>query len=126
MKLPAAAQLGDYCAWIMGMHEQSAAAKDDNAATIAAAAIIAACLTTIAHEAFGHGGACLASGGRIELLTSVYFECAPRAWPIALAGPLGDLAWAAVTGVAAVDAMAQMVDFWIRHCKTRLLGSFAT
>ena len=58
------------------MREQAPTTQQDDAATIAAAAIIAACLTTIAHEALGHGGACLASGGRIVLLTSVYFECA--------------------------------------------------
>src|SRR5258708_35955427 len=42
-------------------------------AAIAAVAFIVAC---VSHEAVGHGGMCLAVGGRIALLTSVYFHCA--------------------------------------------------
>jgi hypothetical protein len=59
--------------------------------------VIAACLATIAHEAIGHGGACLASGGHITLLTSVYFDCDLRSVWIAPAGPAGNL----VAGVLA-------------------------
>lgn len=56
-------------------------------ATSVAAGTSAFVIACIAHEAIGHGGACLASGGRIELLTSVFFRCAPSPWWVDLAGP---------------------------------------
>ena len=40
-------------------------------ATVAAIAIIAMVLATAAHEAIGHGAACLLAGGHITQLTSV-------------------------------------------------------
>lgn len=49
---------------------------------LAALAIMTACT---AHEAIGHGSACLAIGGRVTLLTSVYFHCSSG-------GPLTDAA----------------------------------
>jgi hypothetical protein len=72
----------------------------DDPITVSAVAVAAACLTTIAHEAIGHGSACLASGGRITLLTSVYFECSPRSPWIAAAGPAGNLLVAALAWLA--------------------------
>jgi hypothetical protein len=59
------------------------------------------CVATAAHEAVGHGGACLLLGGRITLLTSVYFHCAVESIFVSPAGPLGNLAagfagWAAL------------------------------
>jgi hypothetical protein len=56
-------------------------------------AFVCAC---VAHEAIGHGGACLATGGRIVLLTSVYARCAPGAPVIDAAGPFMNLAVAAI------------------------------
>jgi hypothetical protein len=58
-------------------------------AALGALAFIAAC---VAHEAAGHGGACLATGGRITLLTSVYFQCSLPGSLVAAAGPLMNLA----------------------------------
>ena len=55
---------------------------------IAAFAFIIAC---VAHEAIGHGGACLAVGGRITLLTSVYFHCTNGGPLTDAAGPLMNL-----------------------------------
>jgi hypothetical protein len=49
---------------------------------LAALSFIAAC---VAHEAIGHGGACIAIGGHVTLLTSVYFHCSNG-------GPLTDAA----------------------------------
>src|ERR1700730_15398419 len=62
----------------------------DDAMTIAAIGVAAACLVTIGHEAIGHGIACLALGGHIILLTSVYFRCTIVGWTSA-AGPAGNL-----------------------------------
>jgi len=55
---------------------------------IAAVAFIVAC---VAHEAIGHGGMCLAVGGRITLLTSVYFHCTNGGPLTDAAGPLMNL-----------------------------------
>ncbi|WP_204350380.1 hypothetical protein, partial [Klebsiella pneumoniae] len=61
-------------------------------------------LAVVAHEAIGHGAMCLASGGRIRLLTTVYFRCvAGNSW-VAATGPLMNLlvalvCWSALRAV---------------------------
>jgi len=60
---------------------------------IAAVAFIVAC---VAHEAVGHGGMCLAVGGRVTLLTSVYFRCTNGGPLTDAAGPLMNLVVGAV------------------------------
>ncbi len=60
--------------------------------TVAGIAILAACAATVAHEAIGHGTACLISGGRITQLTSVYFSCSVGNIWIPASGPIGNLA----------------------------------
>lgn len=63
----------------------------DSLMTVGALALMAMCLVTFAHEAAGHGGACLALGGRVELLTTSLFRC-DRASPlIDAAGPSTNL-----------------------------------
>jgi hypothetical protein len=62
-------------------------------AAFGAIAFIVAC---VSHEAVGHAGACLATGGQVELLTSVYFRCRPGVPLVDAAGPLMNLAVAAV------------------------------
>lgn len=76
----------------------------DSAAGIAPLAVIAACLSMVAHEAIGHGGACLALGGRVTLLSSVYFQCAPPHYWIDGAGPGFNLVWALIAGAIALSA----------------------
>lgn len=51
---------------------------------IAALAFIMAC---VAHEAVGHGGMCLLSGGHVTLLSSVYSHCSISSPMIDAAGP---------------------------------------
>jgi hypothetical protein len=58
---------------------------------------VCACLS---HEAIGHCGACLATGGRILLLTSVYARCAPGAPFVDAGGILMNLAVAAACWLA--------------------------
>jgi hypothetical protein len=63
---------------------------------IAALAFIVACM---AHEVVGHGGVCLALGGHITLLSSVYSHCSSGGIVTAAAGPLmsltvGAICWA--------------------------------
>jgi len=68
----------------------------DDAPTVAAIAILAGCAATVLHEAIGHGAACLAWGGEIQRLTSVYFDCSVRSPWIAAGGPIGNVAGAAL------------------------------
>lgn len=66
-------------------------------ATLAAIATLAFIVACVAHETVGHGGTCIAAGGRVILLTSVYFHCAGGGPLVDAAGPLANLA----VGVAA-------------------------
>ena len=66
------------------------AAKDDFM-TVAAIGVLAMCLVTFDHEALGHGGACLALGGHIQVLTSSVFRCDLQSKWIAPAGPIANL-----------------------------------
>ncbi|MES1200684.1 MAG: hypothetical protein ABUS57_04460 [Pseudomonadota bacterium] len=81
--------------------------------TVIAIGVIAMCIATAAHEAIGHGSACLALGGRITQLTSVYFQCSARSTWIAAGGPLGNLA-------AALLAWLGLVATPRTHAQTRL------
>ncbi|KQY31164.1 hypothetical protein ASD38_07430 [Caulobacter sp. Root487D2Y] len=67
------------------------ASSRDSLATTAAIALIAMCLVCFAHEGLGHGGACLALGGRVELLTASLFRCERTSPLIDAAGPLTNL-----------------------------------
>jgi len=78
----------------------------DDAITVGAIAIIAMSVATAAHEAVGHGSACLLLGGRITLLTSVYFRCDLASRLVSPAGPLGNL----VAGFACWVAMRLLPD----------------
>ena len=71
----------------------SAAVLDhtDSFATVAAVALIAYVSADVAHHALGHGVACLAQGGRIESLSSVFVRCSCTGAAIDLAGPLANL-----------------------------------
>ena len=43
--------------------------------TLVAIAVAAYAIANIAHEGVGHGGSCLAVGGKPEVLSAVHFEC---------------------------------------------------
>lgn len=62
-------------------------------AVLAALAFSATCFT---HEVLGHGAACLAGGGSVTRLTSVYFACRDGGLLADLGGPGANLALAAV------------------------------
>lgn len=83
--------------------------------TIGAIAAIAACVATFAHEAAGHGGACLWLGGQITQLTNVYFQCSIDNPLIPLAGPIGNL-------VAALAGFFAFVTVTRNAPHTRLLA----
>ena len=56
-----------------------------------AIAALAACTSDLAHEAIGHGSACLISGGHIRLLNAAFFRCSPFGHYVAISGPLANL-----------------------------------
>jgi len=90
------------------MSDTANAARDD-LATIAAIAVVASCIVAVDHEAIGHGSACLALGGHVTRLTSVYFHCsAASAW-IDPAGPAGNLTGAVLAWLAGRWLPARMV-----------------
>ncbi len=62
-------------------------------ALMGAVAFVSAC---VAHEAVGHGGTCLLTGGRVQLLSSVYFRCAPGRALVDAGGPSMNLVVAAM------------------------------
>lgn len=75
----------------------TAAAADDTAsrddlAMLVAIGLLAYAAADIAHHVLGHGGACLALGGRIVLLSSIFVDCTVRGSAIDLAGPFANLA----------------------------------
>src|SRR5580658_2205809 len=73
------------------------AASKDNLATVGAIGLLAYVSADVAHHALGHGAACLALGGRIRSLSSVFVNCSVTGAVIDLAGPFANL----VTGLAA-------------------------
>jgi hypothetical protein len=58
---------------------------------VIAIAVVAVCASDVAHEAMGHGGACLLASGRITLLNNAFFACSTFGHVVALSGPLGNL-----------------------------------
>ncbi|MGJ4931627.1 hypothetical protein ACQR1I_09100 [Bradyrhizobium sp. HKCCYLS2038] len=49
--------------------------QHDDWVTIAACGMLAATLAAVCHETIGHGLGCLAAGGDVTLLTSIWFRC---------------------------------------------------
>ena len=74
------------------------AASKDNVATIGAIGLLAYVAADGAHHALGHGTACLALGGRIRSLSSIFVDCSLTGSAIDLAGPFANL----VVGLGAV------------------------
>lgn len=77
-----------------------AAETNDNAIMIASIGLLAYASADVAHHGLGHGGACLAVGGSIISLSSVFVNCSLHGAAIDLAGPFANL----VLGLAALLA----------------------
>jgi hypothetical protein len=63
----------------------------DGVVTTTAIGVLASVLAAVVHEAMGHGGMCLALGGRPIRLTSLFLQCSLQRPLIAVAGPLANL-----------------------------------
>jgi hypothetical protein len=60
--------------------------------TVAAIAVVIYAAGAVIHEGIGHGGACLATGGRMAGMSAVHFECAGgAAIAVAAAGTIANL-----------------------------------
>jgi len=64
----------------------------DDITTVIAIAAMAACTSDFAHEAIGHGSACLISGAHVTVLNNAFFQCSHFGRFVAMSGPLGNLA----------------------------------
>jgi hypothetical protein len=69
--------------------------------TIAAIASCAAVIADFIHEGLGHGGMCVATGGRALVLSTVHFECSEDTRLVAAGGTLANLVFGALFWVAA-------------------------
>lgn len=68
----------------------------DNLATVLAIGVIAYVGETLLHELVGHGGVCLALGGRITRLAPLWMHCSLTSPWLTLAGPAMNVAAAAL------------------------------
>ncbi len=68
------------------------AAPRDDLVTLVAIGLLAYASADIAHHVLGHGAACLALGGRIVSLSSIFVNCTVYGSAIDLAGPFANLA----------------------------------
>jgi len=69
--------------------------------TVAAIATIATVVADLIHEGLGHGGMCLATGGRPLVLSTVHFECSADTRLVAAGGTLANLIFGALFWVGA-------------------------
>jgi len=63
----------------------------DDIPTVLAAGVLAATLAAVIHETGGHGVGCLAEGGTITVLTSIWFRCQGAGSLTVAAGPAASL-----------------------------------
>ena len=64
------------------------AAPRDDLVTLVAIGLLAYATADIAHHVLGHGATCLALGGRIVLLSSIFVDCTVRGSAIDRPGPI--------------------------------------
>lgn len=79
-----------------------ASGVSDDWISVIAVGVLAATLAAVCHETLGHGLGCLAVGGRITLLTSIYFRCLGATALTDAAGPFGNF----LGGIAALALLA--------------------
>ncbi|HEY6250584.1 MAG TPA: hypothetical protein VI685_11540 [Candidatus Angelobacter sp.] len=69
--------------------------------TVVAIALVATVIADLIHEGLGHGGMCLATGGRPLALSTVHFECSADTRWVAAGGTLANLVFGALFWAAA-------------------------
>jgi hypothetical protein len=68
--------------------------------TVAAITIVATVIANLIHEGLGHGGMCVATGGRALVLSTVHFDCSADTRLVAAGGTLANLLFGALFWVA--------------------------
>jgi hypothetical protein len=63
----------------------------DNWPSLIAIGLLAYASADIAHHVLGHGGACLALGGRVVSASSIFVDCTAHTYPTDMAGPFANL-----------------------------------
>jgi len=96
------------------------ASISDDSATVIAAGVLAASLAAICHETVGHGLGCVGIGGRITLLTSIWFQCRGATSLTDAAGPIASL----VGGVAAIVLLSFKIPNGAARLTLILFGAF--
>lgn len=86
-----------------------------------AAGVLAATLAAFCHETLGHGLGCVADGGRIILLTSIWFRCHGAGSVTDAGGPIGSL----IGGVAAVALLSFRIPDHVARFILVLFGAFS-
>ena len=84
--------------------------------TIAAIAVVATMITTVIHEALGHGGMCVATGAQPMVLSTVHFECSAENRLVAAGGTLANLVFGTLVWVASRQvkrAASWRYFFWL-------------
>lgn len=74
----------------------------DDLPTLCAIGVLAVLAALLSHELVGHGAGCLAAGGEVRLVSTIYFRCEGGDALTDVSGPLGNL----VLGLAALVAIA--------------------
>jgi hypothetical protein len=100
---------------------QRRSGTSDDLVTVIAAGMLAATLAAFCHETLGHGLGCVADGGRIILLTSIWFQCRGAGSVTDAGGPIGSL----IVGVAAVAFLSCRIPDRIARLVLVLFGAFS-
>jgi hypothetical protein len=69
--------------------------------TVIAISIVATVIANLIHEGLGHGGMCVATGGRPLVLSTVHFDCSTDTRLVAAGGTLANLIFGALFWIAA-------------------------
>lgn len=70
----------------------------DSPASLAAVGTLAYIGETLGHEAVGHGGACLLTGGRVTAVTPLWMHCTVQTSLLVLSGPLFNVVFGIACG----------------------------
>jgi hypothetical protein len=97
------------------------AGSSDDPITVIAAGVLAATLAAFCHETLGHGLGCLADRGRIELLTSIWFQCRGGGSVTDAGGPISSL----IVGVAAIALLSFRVSNRVARLVLVLFGAIS-
>lgn len=93
--------------------------------TVVAIAIVATVCANIIHEGVGHGGACVLTGGRPLVLSTVHFDCGGGGIAVAAAGTIANLIAAVIFWFASrqvTHATRLRYFFWL-SMTINLLGA---